>query len=208
MLPRPKRPTHTEWLLGGGGAAAALALVLLASRAGPHNLLPSKFGLAVLAAAKKQVGLSEDNGDAAVNAMLAAVGAPAESDWCAAAVASWVRQAASALGVAPPIAGSASVMTTVAQLRASPKAFWYSADALQASPGLVSAGMVVAWSRGGASSGLGHMGVVSSTQGGGRFTSVEGNAQGQAVVQNSHDLSAPSLLGMAQFLDWTIWGLS
>ncbi len=173
-------------VLAGGAALGAAGTILL----WPKAIDP---GLVLLAQAKGDLGTSEASTPARVAAMLAPFGAPPTADWCAAAVSTWLRQAAAALGRPDPVAGSAGAQALMRQFQGA--GLWRSASELSADPGRVRIGMVPVWRRGPVGSWQGHTGVVASVQGS-AFTSVEGNAQGQAVHVNAHNLADASLFGM------------
>lgn len=158
----------------------------------------------VLKRARADLGITAANHPARVAQMLANFGIYTSEDWCAAATGTWIREAAATNGVKPPIAGSASALTTMTQLQTgSPKVGWIDTTNLHLAN--ISPGMIAVWQRGGSGSTLGHIGVVSRNFGGGRFSSIEGNAQGGAVVENTHNIADTGgllqLLGMGYFND-------
>ncbi len=198
-------------LLGVGAALVAGAGVLLVTKKSAAEEARARgFASAVLERAQSDVGIVETspNDSARIRRMLENVGVTIPANWCAAAVATWIHEAAASLGVPPPIAGSASVLATVQQFQdaKNDRVSWIDVAALRANPALVLPGMVVAWSRGGASSGLGHIGIVE--RGGSSFATIEGNAGANAdrVVRSVHDLTSDSLLGMGRFDDRAIFG--
>lgn len=172
---------------------AVLAVAALGAYLAPKVGTP--LGAATLARARMDVGKTESNARARVLGMLGRYGIGEIDNWCAAAVGTWMHEAADRLGEKAPIAGSAGALATGAQLAAA-KA-WIDASAMRAHPGLLAPGMIVVWRRGPPQDGRGHVGVVSSRARRGRFTSVEGNAgpTGGAVVEGTHDLSSDNLVG-------------
>lgn len=165
----------------------------------------SRFGDATLAQAQADLGVTQSGDPARVLQMLSTYGISSMANWCAAAVGTWIQQAAAAADVAPPVPGSAGAKNTMEQFQdaSHPAVGWIDAAELDQRPGLVQPGMVVVWQRGPAGSWMGHIGIVSENLGGGSFKSVEGNAgpTGGAVVESTHDLSSPALLGMGYFKD-------
>ena len=190
------------------GSATALSLVALWAL-WPSSLLvfptTSRFGADVLAQAKKDLSVTGSGSADRVAQMLATFGITTEANWCAAATGSWIRQAATADGVATPLPGSAGAQATMRQFQAGgTKAGWIAAGDLRKVPGMISLGMVPVWTRGPAGSGQGHIGVVSQTDGRGGFSSIEGNAgsgSGGSVLEESHAVSSNALLGMGYFKD-------
>lgn len=156
------------------------------------------FGRELVKQAALDLGITETTDPERVGQILSTYGLPSSSDWCAAAVGTWVRQAAGALGVAPPIAGSPGAKATMAQFQALGQ--WLTPAQIASDPTLVSPGMVPVWQRGAPGSWTGHIGVVSSAAGT-SFTSIEGNAGpvGGAVVESLHDVGSAALLGMGFF---------
>jgi hypothetical protein len=173
------------WVAGG------LGIVSLAALAWPPK--PNAFGDEVLRQARLDLGVSESNNPQRVAAMLAVFGLPATDEWCAAATSAWIRQAASALRVKAPVTGSAGAKALGKQFEA--VGLWLGPADLD---GRVKPGMVPVWQRGPVGFWTGHVGVV-ATVSGGSFTAIEGNAQGQAVVENRHDISDASLLGIGRW---------
>lgn len=204
--------------LGAGGALAAIgALGVLATRSGAASssstgsATSSRFAGAVLLRARADLGVLETsaNSGARVDAMLRNVGVNFPANWCAAAVATWVKEAAQSFGVASPIAGSASVLVTVSQFQdaKNTRVGWLDAAELRANPSLIVPGLVVAWSRGVPGSGLGHIGIVESGASGGTFGHIDGNAGAGAdrVAQGRAELASGALLGMGFFHDAAIF---
>lgn len=244
--PLPKLPKLTKkqsLLLGGTVVAlgAGTAIYILSRKSTPALSSPnpnpnpnpsdsqSVFGAAVLADARADLGVSETNNSARVMQYLANYGFTTPVNWCAAAVGTWIREAAksisasSNLNIKAPIPGSASARSTGDQFNdaTNPKVGWWSASELQSNPNLVMPGMVVVWSRGAASSHLGHIGIVSSvnpsfsngttrsgnpTDSNYDFKSVEGNSgpTGGVVGEWPHSVDSVSLVGMGYFDDAAI----
>lgn len=152
---------------------------------------PRAFGLDVLARAQGDLGVTAAGDPARVTQMLANYGIHSPTDWCAAALGTWILEAAHADGIKPPIAGSAGALATMVQFQA--VGTWLGAGALP------SVGMVPVWSRGDTGSGLGHIGIVSAVLGGGAFRAISGNDVGAAVLETTHPAGASTLLGFGYF---------
>jgi len=164
------------------------------------------FGSVALAQAKEDLGVTQSGDPSRVLQMLQTYGITSMANWCAAAVGTWIHQAAAAKSVAPPIAGSAGAKNTMEQLQdpSNPEVGWLDVAQIRAANGSnIEPGMVVIWQRGPAGSWMGHIGIVSANLGGGNFKSVEGNAgaTGGAVVESTHAISSTALLGMGYFQD-------
>ncbi len=163
----------------------------------------SAFGAAVLARAQSDLGVSQTGDPGRVLQMVGNYGYSQIVDWCAAAVGTWILEAASTTGTTPPIPGSASALQTAAQFQDpnNARVGWYSAATLAGNPGLMRPGMVAFWTRGAAGSGEGHTGVVATADGSGNWTSIEGNAgtTGGVVTTENHNLSSTAFLGMGYF---------
>ena len=126
------------------------------------------------------------------------------SNWCAAALWSWMRRAAERLGVAMPIDGSAGAQATMAQFKAA--GLWITAATARAHPELIVAGMVPVWDRASAANPwMGHIGVTSGPvydAEGPLFPTVEANSgpfADRVSASSVRDLHDPKLFGFGQF---------
>jgi len=132
-----------------------------------------------------------------IDRWLAEVGAGSPNNWCAAAVAHWLRLACARLDVKSPIAGSAGAKATMAQFQAAAR--WVSAADVRANRGHeLKAGMVPVWHRGKPGAWTGHIGVLESVPSDGiHFVSIEGNSgpQTNEVARMTRRLDDPNLLG-------------
>jgi hypothetical protein len=181
---------------------AALAIIAIGAGVLGYEHFRS-FGGRVLDKAKRDLGVSQTGNPGRVLQMVGNYGYSSIVEWCAAAVGTWIREAAVDAGITPPVAGSASALNTASQFQdaSNPRVGWYSASQLVANPSLISPGMIAFWHRGDPSSYEGHTGVVATADGVGGWTSIEGNAgpTGGVVATESHDLSSPNFIGMGFF---------
>jgi hypothetical protein len=163
----------------------------------------SRFGDVALSQARSDLGVTQSGDPSRVLQMLSTYGINSMANWCAAAVGTWIKQAAAVDSVAPPIPGSAGAKNTMEQFQDPGNSAVGWIDVADLTPGQIQPGMVVVWQRGPAGSWMGHIGIVSDNLGGGSFKSVEGNGgpTGGAVVESTHDLSSTALLGMGYFKD-------
>lgn len=146
---------------------------------------------ALVAHARADLGVREEGGHnrgKRVEEYLRAVDVPPGSDWCAAALTTWLRAASAETGIAAPVQGSAGAKKFIAQFQAAGR--WIPRADL---PGRVRPGTVLVWDRG---DWRGHVGVVADVQGEWVKT-IEGNAgpSSDAVVELRHSLSEARLLG-------------
>ena len=133
-----------------------------------------------------------------IRAMLAAVGVTWPDHWCAAAATDWIRGAASDVGVAPPVRGSAGALALMAQFQQAQR--FISAAELLKHPELLEPGMIGFETRGAAGSGKGHTYAVETRATGTRFQSIDGNGgpQGDRVARTQRDLRDPRFLGVGR----------
>lgn len=169
---------------------------------------PTTLSDAILVAARADLlaGIREDwghNDGPMIRKYAALFGAPPGSNWCALAVADWIRRGAALIGVTPPIAGDPSAKATMEQIMSADGCLWFDADALRANPALVKPGMVSVWDRSDKTrpetAWWGHVGVVSWVAPyGGAFKAIEGNsgAASDRVAEMARSLSDARLLGM------------
>lgn len=191
-----------KWAIVG----AALGLGAFALRRPTNRPQPSLFGKEVLGRALADLGLTETskNAGARIDDMLAKVGASSPNNWCAAAVATWIQEAADLSMTAKPIPGSANAKETMRQFQAADpsRAGWIDVAALRENPGFVVPGMISVWHRGAPGALTGHIGVVESYVGDDRrYTSIEGNSgpTGDRVARMTRSLDDMNLLGMGYF---------
>jgi hypothetical protein len=176
-----------------------------AESAAPTTIPPSPpAGLpaAFLARARRDLaaGVRETapNDGPRIREMLAAVGVADPANWCAAAVTTWLLDAAWELGVEPPIRGSAGAKALMAQFQRAGR--WVSADELRRDPSLLQPGMVAVWHRGAPGAWTGHVAVVASATIGTRFVSIDGNGgpAGDRVADTRRELNDRLFLGVGR----------
>jgi hypothetical protein len=201
------------------GALAALmigaaAISRKASASGGPSTIPtaSTFGAQLVEHARSDLGVVETspNGGPRIDEMLGNYGfAGQHVNWCAAATGTWVLETARAMGISPPIRGSAGAKNTMEQMQdlRNPRAGWIDVAALRANPEFITSGMLAVWTRGPTSSHLGHIGVVEGRTGPSSFMVIAGNAGANAdrVLEYPSDLGDPDLLGMGYFNDAEIF---
>ena len=205
----PLRVEATDLMIGAavGGVLGALWYSASKSkRALPGVPTVGGFAGALLGRAMADLGTKEsahNNTGPRVDEMLRNTGITPPANWCAAAVATWIKEASAALGIPKPIPGSAGVLETMRQLRdpGNPRAGWLDVAQLRANPGLIQPGMLVIWSRGDAGQNMGHIGVVESFTGPDTINTIEGNSgpESDSVSRGKRPLSEPRLLGMGFF---------
>ena len=183
------------------GVADEATWAALGALGGPFGLAVLDVARADLAAKIREVG--HNAGPDIERLYLTPLGLPPGSNWCAAAVRSWVVRAAKALGIEAPAIGGPGAKAIIEQVKAA-GGEWI--DAANLRPEDVEAGMVfvedrsvpgrpeTAW--------WGHTGLVAGAAVGGRYyPSVEGNSGplGDQVADMRRDLRSPRLLGMGRF---------
>ncbi|WP_438029044.1 peptidoglycan-binding domain-containing protein [Sorangium sp. So ce233] len=163
---------------------------------------PRELPAAFLAAALADLGagiveVAPNDGDR-IREMLAAVGVTWPDHWCAAAVTDWIRVGAKALGIAPPVRGSAGALALMAQFQQI-GAFISAAELLK-NPALLEPGDVAFWTRGEPGSGKGHTAAVKTPAAGTLFTSIDGNGgpKGDRLATTPRDLRDPRFLGVGK----------
>jgi hypothetical protein len=157
----------------------------------------------MLERARGDIGVVETtpNGGPRVDEMLKNVGLGTGYNWCAAAVSTWIFEAASILGMAKPIQGSGLAKAVMAQLQdtKNSRVGWIDAVALRQAPTSVKPGMIAVWNRGAPGSGLGHIAVVErGLDQAGTFGTIDGNSGtgSDRVQRNTRQINDPALLGM------------
>jgi len=164
--------------------------------------LPS-FVDAVIARARKDIGISEDlgrNDGVRIREMGRRFGIAPGSNWCAVAVSDWIANGALDAKVTAPISGSAGAQALMGQFKAAGR--WLAASAARKDPALVKAGMVPVWDR--ATPGraetawLGHTGLTTSgCDSLDMFGTIEGNSgvSSTMCVAGARRLDDPRLFG-------------
>jgi len=173
--------------------------------AGPPGPPPSPLALAALEKAHEDLaaGIHEQGGNnrgPEIEALyLKPLGLPPGSQWCAAALWSWVRRGAAALGVAVPDVPQTG--------RARAPIAWFKARGLwvPATPGMrVQPGWIAIWDRSingrPETSGNGHTGITNSVDIDGSFATIEGNSgpDGDRVDAKFRPLADVRLLGFGR----------
>jgi len=158
---------------------------------------PSSFGQNVLANAKADLGVTEDlgkNDGKRIREYFKYYNLSAGQDWCAAAVAAWMKEAGGG-----PIAGAIGVKEIARQF----KQIGRFIPKNKITPEIMQAGNIVMWNRGGPDSNQGHIGVI-ETSDGKSFTSIEGNSgtKSNSVVRNNHSINDGNLLGIGLLSDY------
>lgn len=173
------------------------------------------FADALLRAARRDLdrGIREDigkNDGERIRQYFAGSGITPPANWCAAAVTTWIREAALEAGVAPPpIAGSMQAKKIRDQIEEAGQ--WFDADAVRADPSIVRPGMIAVWDRSQPgkpeTSWFGHVGVIVGPSGGGTFPTIEGNSgqMGDRVAAVDRRLDDPKLLGVGAA--WPVHGV-
>ncbi len=195
-------------VLAGLAAGLLVGIVLWATRKKPALAAAraTHFGAELAEAAARDLGVAETspNSGPRIDEMLGNYSI-SHANWCAAAVGTWIRDAAKRRGVAPPITGSASSKITMAQFQdpSNLRVAWVGAAELRADPSLVAPGMVSVWTRGDPAGALGHIGVVAEVLGDGAYASIEGNSgpDSDRVQRNVRRIDDANLLGMGIVLD-------
>lgn len=170
---------------------------------------PSSFGEAVLAKAKEDLaaGISEDPGPVKhkgkrISKYFGYLKMQDGQSWCAAAVSAWMREAGGG-----PIAGSAGARNIGNQF----EQIGRFVQKKNIKPKDLSPGNIPVWSRGATGSGLGHVGVISSSSGR-NFKSIEGNTGAgiptknnpygtPRVMEKSHSIDEGNLIGIGILSD-------
>jgi hypothetical protein len=154
----------------------------------------SSFGLSVLSNAQKDLseGVYEDlgrNDGKRIREYFKYFNSPAKQEWCAAAVSAWMIEAGGG-----PVQGSLGAREIGRQFESAGK--WIPKNKIK--PEDLALGNIAVWSRGEAGSGKGHIGVISSSDDYGNFSSIEGNSgpQGDRVYENRHSMNDSNLLGI------------
>lgn len=183
-------------------AAAAVAIIgavaaYLATRSGGAKPLAGELGHATLTRAMQDIDIREQgkNDGPRVRQYLRQVGLGPGHPWCAAAVATWLHEAADVLGRPPPIEGSASSLTTREQLKTA--GLWRPIATVRHSH--VEPGSIIIWRRPKQGAWRGHIGLVRSWDaGGGTVTHISGNTgvAGDRVAVATTTLDDPNLLGI------------
>jgi len=156
---------------------------------------------AVLAAAESDIGVKEDlgrNDGKRIREYLKPFGLRPPQNWCAVAVAAWLREAAEG-GFALPIKGSPGAQATMVQLKKA--GLWV--DRRKLSEKNIFPGNVIVWRRPSSEPWTGHIGIIKSyDENSGNITTIEGNSGPMAdmvVVNNKRSVRDPLLLGVGKW---------
>ena len=116
------------------------------------------------------------------------------SNWCAAAVSSWIRRAAKAIGVAMPVAGSAGAKALAAQFQQQGRFI----PANKVTPDMLVPGVVVFFNRGAPGSWEGHACIITERAIAGTYASIDGNsgANSSEVARMVRRVDDPSFYGI------------
>lgn len=171
-----------------------------AARPKPARPAPPKgLGEAMLARARADLaaGVRETapNDGPRIREYLETCGVAPPANCCAAAVTTWMREAAADLHAEPPILGSAGAQVLMHQLKKAGR--WYSAAQLLREPSLLRPGMIGVLQRGMPGSWMGHAFLVDGPVEGTLFPTVEANSgpQGDRVAAMRRDLRDPRFFG-------------
>jgi len=163
---------------------------------------PRSFAESVLEGATADLDVRETgyNTGPRVDQMLRNLGLSPGQPWCAAAVTTWIREAAERTGMEAPIAGSALAQEVGRQLQQAGR--WFDVGELGDARETLRPGMVVVWYRGPREEGKGHIGLVERVIDEQRFETIEGNSGdlGDGVWRRQRETTNPLLLG-AGWLD-------
>ena len=180
-----------------------ILLITETSIAAPPPPLPSEkalgsLAMATLARAQADLdaGVEETNPNDGprIREYLANYNLPGGYDWCAAALGTWLREAAAATGLPAPIKGSPGALVTKGQFQKA--GLWIAKDTL--TKHTVQPGMVPIWTRGDPAKGQGHIGIIAAVHevnGKPVFSSIEGNHESKVALV-LHTLDEDRLLGM------------
>lgn len=150
-----------------GYQAAAAPDVSPPSTQPTGTVMPPLFADAVIARARKDLGITEDlgrNDGVRIREMGKRFGISPGSNWCAVAVSDWIANGALDAKVTAPVSGSPGAQALMGQFKSAGR--WVPASATRKDPSLVKAGMVPVWDR--ATPGrpetawLGHTGITTS----------------------------------------------
>ena len=173
-------------------AAGSVALWKLHERTEPDA------STAVLGAATRALsaGVRETsaNSGPVVDDYLRGVGIAPPANWCAAAVAAWLREGFKSIGRKPWMHLSAQAKAYIREFEK--RGRWIPKEQLRAF-GVFPKGSIVIWSRGDPSSWTGHIGVLEKHDGNTLHT-IEGNSgpKGDRVARMERNLDDPRLLGI------------
>lgn len=173
----------------------------------------SKFNLAILNSAKKDIGVAETSKDSGpeIDKMLAAVGSLPGNAWCSAAVSSWIRKAAKKLEARNPIkpdfpgtaAGSANPNNLVEQFRnpIDTTYGWIPGEEIEANPSLLKPGMIIFFRKRLQNVNANHVAVFEQPLNDKSFIVVEGNAgvKEDRVDRGLRKFLANTILGAGYF---------
>jgi len=121
-------------------------------------------------------------------------------NWCAVAVAAWIRRAAKSLGIDPPV-GSPGAQATMGQFRS--LGLWTKATQIFLDERALRPGNILVWWRNPEPTWMGHIGIIEDVVLEGARTiaeTIEGNSgpKGDRVARMERDLTDPRLLGVGR----------
>jgi hypothetical protein len=153
--------------------------------------IPASSGSSIASKAAADLGVKEDlgkNDGRRIREYFKHLNAPSGQEWCAAAVSAWLKE-----GGFTKIPGSLSARQIGRQFQSINS--WVSKENL--TDAHLVPGNVPVWARG-KNTAFGHVGIIYSYNGSGKFTSIEGNSgpRGDIVAANSHSINDANLLGI------------
>ncbi len=156
---------------------------------------------AVLAAAESDIGVKEDlgrNDGKRIREYLKPFGLRPPQNWCAVAVAAWLREAAES-GFGLPIKGSPGAQATMVQLKKA--GLWV--DRRKLNKDNILPGNVIVWRRPSSESWTGHIGIIKGyDESSGNITTIEGNSGPMAdrvAINYKRSVRDPLLLGVGKW---------
>lgn len=196
------------WKVAPLPVAGVVAGALIVARWLGRRGSAAPLGDAIVRAARADLNVREvtKNDGPRIREYFAESGINPPANWCAASTTTWVREAAAALGLAPPIAGSMQAKKIGDQLRelsasGAAGARWFTAEDIRRDPSLLLPGDAVIWDRSDPAkpetSWYGHVGVVASPASARSFTTIEGNSGqlGDRVAEMTRSVDDPRLIG-------------
>lgn len=164
-----------------------------------NHATDATYGDAVMAAAMRDIDVKEDigrNDGHRIREYLKPFGLGPPQNWCAVAVATWLKEAA-ATGFVLPIPGSPGAQATMAQLMKA--GLWIPRAKIK--PEHIKHGNVIVWRRPGPESWTGHIGIIIGYRDG-NIETIEGNSGPMAdrvFMNRNRSATDPLLLGIGQW---------